>query len=37
VVWFAGYEIHRFASFDDYFAAMVDYNRNEIARLSKTH
>ena len=27
IVWFAGYEIERFARFDDFFLAMVDYNR----------
>ena len=27
VIWFAGYEIQRFTSFDEFFLAMVDYNR----------
>ena len=27
VIWFAGYEIDRFPSFDEYFLAMIDYNR----------
>lgn len=29
VIWFSGGEIERFARFDDYFLAMVDYNRVE--------
>lgn len=33
VVWFAGDEVERFASFDDFFAAMVDCNRREILKL----
>ena len=27
VIWFAGYEVQRFVRFDDFFLAMVDYNR----------
>lgn len=27
VIWLAGYEVERFATFDDFFLAMVDYNR----------
>lgn len=30
VVWFAGYEIDRFPNFDEYFLAMMDYNRLEL-------
>ena len=33
VVWFAGGEIDRFANFREYFLAMIDYNRNEVAAL----
>jgi len=33
VIWFAGYEIDRFPTFDEFFAAMVDYNRSEIDHL----
>lgn len=33
VVWFAGAEVERFASFDEFFAAMVDYNRREVQEL----
>lgn len=33
VVWFAGDEVERFASFDDFFVRMVDYNRREIQKL----
>lgn len=33
VIWFAGYEIERFASFDEFFLAMVDYNRLRYERL----
>jgi hypothetical protein len=33
VIWLAGSEIDRFPSFDDYFAAMVDYNRLELQKL----
>ena len=33
VVWMAGYEIERFATFDDFFLAMVDYNRLRLDRL----
>ena len=35
VIWFAGTEIQRFGSFSDYFLAMVDYNRAELAELKK--
>lgn len=34
VVWLAGSEIDRFPSYDEYFLAMVDYNRLEVQRLS---
>ena len=30
VIWFAREEIDRFPSFDEYFLAMIDYNRSEI-------
>ncbi len=33
VVWLAGSEIDRFSSFDEYFIAMVDYNRLEVQHL----
>jgi SMI1 / KNR4 family (SUKH-1) len=33
VVWLAGYEIDRFPSFDEYFMAMIDYNRLEVQNL----
>jgi hypothetical protein len=33
IVWFAGYEIERFPRFDDFFSAMVDYNRLRFERL----
>jgi hypothetical protein len=29
IIWIAGYEIDRFPTFDDFFLAMVDYNRLE--------
>ncbi|SEI94068.1 SMI1 / KNR4 family (SUKH-1) [Bhargavaea ginsengi] len=34
VIWFAGEEIERFESFEEYFLAMVDYNREEVEALS---
>jgi hypothetical protein len=34
VIWFAGEEIERFATFDDYFLAMVDYNRLALQRFN---
>ena len=33
VIWLAGSEIDRYPSFDEYFLAMIDYNRNEVANL----
>jgi SMI1 / KNR4 family (SUKH-1) len=33
VVWLAGYEIDRFLNFEEYFLAMVDYNRLEMQNL----
>lgn len=36
VIWFAGSEVDRFPSFDEFFLAMMDYNRHEIQALSKT-
>lgn len=35
VIWFAGDEIERFSSFDEFLAAMRDYNRREIEQLSE--
>jgi len=35
VVWFAGGEIDRFPSFEDYFLAMIDYNRLEARELAR--
>lgn len=32
VIWFAGHEIERFANFDDFFLATVDYNRVRLER-----
>jgi SMI1/KNR4 family protein SUKH-1 len=38
IIWFAGGEVDRFPSFDEYFLAMMDYNRHEIDALRKhTH
>ncbi|MFC4159348.1 SMI1/KNR4 family protein [Chitinimonas lacunae] len=33
VLWFAGEEIDRFENFDEFFLAMVDYNREEVFSL----
>jgi hypothetical protein len=33
VIWFAGTEVDRFPDFDEYFLAMIDYNRLEIQHL----
>ena len=33
VIWFDGYEVDRFPSFDEFFLAMMDYNREEIEAL----
>lgn len=33
VLWFAGEEIDRFSSFDDFFLAMMEYNRRELKKL----
>jgi hypothetical protein len=33
VIWFAGYEIERFATFDDFFLATIDYNRRRYEQL----
>ncbi len=35
VIWFAGEEVERFKTFDDYFLAMVDYNRLDLQRLKE--
>jgi hypothetical protein len=37
VLWFAGEEIDRFLSFDDYFNAMIEYNRQELTDLEREH
>ncbi len=37
VLWFAGGVIDTFAGFDEWFLAMVDYNRLEYQRLAKKH
>lgn len=31
VIWFSGEEVDRFESFDNFFLAMMDYNREEVA------
>ncbi len=33
VIWFDGSEVDRFPSFDEFFLAMMDYNREEIQAL----
>jgi hypothetical protein len=33
VIWLAGAEVDRFPTFDEYFLAMVDYNRREVQNL----
>jgi cell wall assembly regulator SMI1 len=33
VIWFAGEEIDRFENFQEYFLAMIDYNREEVMNL----
>ncbi|MFJ7637796.1 SMI1/KNR4 family protein [Peribacillus sp. NPDC097225] len=33
VIWFAGEEIDRYENFNEYFLAMIDYNREEIVAL----
>jgi hypothetical protein len=33
VIWFAGYEVERYACFDDYFLAMLEYNRREVQKV----
>ena len=33
IIWFAGEEIDRYENFDEYFLAMIDYNREEILAL----
>lgn len=33
VIWFAGEEIDRFENFEEYFLAMIDYNREEVLAL----
>lgn len=37
VIWIAGTEIDRFPSFNEYFLAMMDYNRAEVQTLRRTH
>jgi hypothetical protein len=34
VVWFAGAEVDRYPTFDDFFLAMIEYNVREIEHLS---
>jgi len=34
VIWLAGSEVDRFPTFEEYYLAMVDYNRLEVRRLS---
>lgn len=36
IVWLAGSEIDRFASFDDYVDSMIEYNRRELERLTSS-
>lgn len=35
VIWLAGYEVDRFPDFDEYFLAMMDYNRRELQNLTR--
>jgi len=35
VIWFAGEEIERFSNFNEYFLAMLDYNRAEVEDLRR--
>jgi hypothetical protein len=35
IIWFAGQEIDRFPNFDEFYLAMVDYNRAEVEDLRK--
>ncbi len=35
IIWFAGQEIDRFSNFDEFYLAMVDYNRVEVEDLKK--
>jgi len=35
VIWLAGSEIERWSSFDDFFLAMIDYNRLELQQLGE--
>jgi hypothetical protein len=37
VIWLAGSEIDRYPSFDEYFLAMIDYNRAEVANLQASN
>lgn len=37
VIWIAGEEIDRFPHFDEFYLAMVDYNRNEVDRFARMH
>jgi SMI1-KNR4 cell-wall len=32
VIWFAGYMVERFHSFDDFYLSMLDYNRRQIVK-----
>jgi hypothetical protein len=35
LIWFAGQEVERFANFDQYFLAMIDYNRRVYQQLKE--
>jgi hypothetical protein len=35
VIWFAGEEVERFPTFDDYFLAMVEYGRQDLTWLKE--
>ena len=35
VVWFAGAEVDRYPTFDDFFLAVIEYNVREIEHLSR--
>jgi hypothetical protein len=37
VLWFAGELIDRFPNFEEFFLAMMDYNRAEVARFQSVH
>lgn len=35
VVWFAGYQIERFANFEEFYLSMLDYNRRRITKFEE--